>query len=162
MTKAEIQRKLQKGTGLKMTFNSLSGHSNKLNVVRYVIKTQTNGVYLNEDKNAVKGSFLEFPKSSLIEVTNKGFKTFEAGFRDLNEEEKRILENQPKDEKQDEIDLMTDGSQMFYRRKAYFKECDFEYLFSCSKTIKGLYFMNGRIRDDKIKGDLSLEYEFIN
>ena len=41
-------------------------------------------------------------------------------------------------------------------------ECGFEYLGSCSKAIKGLYFMNGKIRDDKIKGDLDLEYEFVN
>ena len=161
MTKAEIRKKLQKGTSLKMIFNSM-GHTNKLNIVRFVVNTQGNGVYLNEDKDAAKGSFLEFPKSSLIESTDKGFKTFKPGFRDLNEEELKILENQPKDEEQQKIDIMTDGSQMFYRRKRYFKECGFEYLGSCSKTIKGLYFMNGRIRDDKIKGDLDLEYIFVD
>lgn len=160
MTQAELKRKLQVGTPLKMVYTSW-GNDNKLNVIRYVVKIQGNGVYLNEDKEATKGSFLEFGKASLFEETEKGFKLFKPGFRDLNKEEKEILKNQPIDEEQEKIDIMTDGSQMFYRRQAYFKKCGFEYLGSCSKSIKGLYFTNGRIRDESIKGNLSIEYKLI-
>ena len=159
---SDLKRKLVKGCALKMTYNSLKSKNPLLNKVRYVVKTQSNGVTLNEDINAIKGSFLEFPKNSLLEVTDKGFKVFECGERDLTEEEKRIMENQPKDEEQDRIDLMTDMNTMFYRRKAYFNESGYFYLFGTEK-IKGKSFnFNKRnIRDDEIKGELSLEYEFI-
>lgn len=161
MTIAELKRKLQVGTALKMTFNSI-GHTSKLNIIRFIVKVQGNGVYLNEDKEETKGSFLEFPKSSLMELSQTGFKTFRAGFRDFTEEETKIIKNEPKDEEQQKIDLMTDGSQMFYRRKRYYKECGFEYLSSQSKPIKGLYRMNEKIRDEGLKGDLDLEYEFVD
>ena len=82
MTQTELKRKLQIGIPLKMVYTSW-GNTNKLNVVRYVVKLQGNGVYLNEDKESKKGSFLEFGKASLFEETLKGFKLFKAGLRDL-------------------------------------------------------------------------------
>lgn len=158
---SDLKRKLIKGCALKMVYNSLKGKNALLGKVRYVIKTQSNGIFLNEDLNAIKGSFLEYPKNSLLEVTDKGFKVFECGERDLNDEEKRIMENQPKDDEQDRIDLMTDGNCMFWRRKAYFKESGCYYLFG-TETQKGKHynFNTKRIKDDDIKGELSLEYEF--
>jgi Icc-related predicted phosphoesterase len=165
-TLSALKRKLKIGQGLKLVKykDALVSNNNKLNVERFIIKTQGNGVYLNQDKTALKGSFLEFPKASLFESTEKGFKIFEAGLRDLNETEKEVLNNIPKDDKQAEIDILTDGSVMFYREKEYFKEKGFEYLFGGnSTTIRGLYFdtNNNKIRDDSLKGNVILEYEFI-
>lgn len=161
MNLAELKRKLIVGTALKMTFNRI-GKCNLIGKVRYIVKTQGNGIYLNEDKTATKGSFLEFPKASLFEATEKGFKVFEVGERDLTPEEQKIMENEPKDDKQDEIDIMTDGSMMFYRRKRYYKESGYFYLFGTEKQAgKSFDFNEHKVRDDSIKGELSLEYEFI-
>lgn len=164
MSLSELKRKLQKGTAIKMTFNSLSGHSAKLNKIRYVVKVSTTGVYLNENKDEIKGSFLEFPKSSLLEMNEKGFKIFITGKRDLTEEEQNILNNEPSRRKENEekckIDLLTDGSQMFYKDKYYHKEHDSLWKYGKVKGLRYDYNEN-KMFDDNIKGDLSLEYEFI-
>jgi hypothetical protein len=167
-TLADLRRKLKLGQGVKLVnAQGVKPDNPRLNLVRYVIKVQGNGVYLNSDKTATKGSFLELPKASLMEMDETGFKTFTAGLRELTPEEQEIIKNEPQDAKQEEIDLMTDGSQMFYRRKAYYTEKDALYLFSGnSKTLQGKYLIQGRkgesdkIRDDAIKGEMSLSYEF--
>ena len=165
ITLTDLKRKLQIGQGLILIgFKTpFEANNKRLNVVRYVVKIQTNGVHLNEDKTANKGSFLEFPKASLLDITEKGFKIFTAGLRDLTPEEKEIKANEPKDEEQEKNDLMTDGSTMFYRRMRYYKEKDAEYLQGHSKVIRGLHFdyNTNKIRDYSIKGELSLEYEFV-
>ena len=160
MTIAELKRKLQIGTPLKMVY-TIWGNTAKIGVVRYVVKTQGNGIYLSENKEDTKGSFLEFPKASLFEMTEKGFKFFKLGFRDLTEEERQILNNQPEDEEQLERDLLTDTNIMYYRRKQYFKDVGYEYLsVANSKLIQGKKLMNGKVLDEAVKGDLSIEYEF--
>lgn len=169
-TLADLKRKLSIGQGLKLVDykDRLEGNNSKLNIVRYVVKTQGNGVYLNPDKEAKSGSFLEFPKASSVEFIDNGFNICFSGYRDLTEEEKNIIANEPKDEEQSRIDIMTDGSQMFWRCKRYYKEQNAEYLsFGNSKPIRGLYRTTDKenkdvIRDDSIKGEMSLSYEFVD
>lgn len=163
MNLSDLKRKLMIGTALKLIGFKIpfSVNNNNLNKIRYVVKIQSNGIYLNEDKTATKGSFLEYPKASLLEVTEKGFKIFEAGERDLTDEEKKIKENEPKDEEQNKIDMMTDTNTMFYRKKRYYMESGFFYLFGTEKQQGKRYCFNDKkIIDDNIKGELSLEYEF--
>lgn len=159
-TFADLKRKLQVGTSIKMIFSKIE-NSKKLNVVRYVVKTQGNGVYLNEDKNATKGSFLELPRASLINFEGNILEIYTPLKRPLNEEEQKIWDNQPQDEKQQELDLMTDTNIMFYRRKHYFKECGFGYLFYEKDASKRITFEAGKpfIWDRNLKGDLDLKYE---
>ena len=156
---SELKRKLIVGTPIKSIYNRL-GNKN-VGIQRYVIKTQGNGVYLSENKESKKGSFLEFPKASLIEFTENGFKIFESGVRDLTKEEQECIDNEPKDEEQENIDLMSDTNVMFYKRQLYYKNSKFPYLGSSTKAIRGKYFLVGerKIRDDNIKGELSIEYE---
>jgi len=158
---ADLKRKLIKGTALKMIYNSF-GKSNLIGVKRYVVKTNTKGVYLNLNPNEDKGSLLEYPRNSLLELTEKGFKIYEAGYRDLNEKEKTILEHIPKDEKQQEIDLISDTNVMYYRKKMYLEQSGYAYLIGAHEK-EGLYYdiNTNKIRDSNIKGDLDLEYEFI-
>ena len=165
-TLADLKRKLSIGTALKLiSFKGcLNVNSKNLNVVRYVVKTQGNGVYLNADKTQTKGSFFELPKSSLLEYHENLIKIFLPIERDLTPEEIKIIDNEPKDAEQDKIDIMTDGSQMFYRRKNYYKESGFYYLFGVSED-KGKYLTqkNGlkAIRDDSLKGELDRVYEIV-
>jgi hypothetical protein len=159
-TLADLKRELTKGKALKLVYTIWN--KNNIGKIRYIVKTQTTGFYLNEDKNATKGTYLEFPKSSLLEITDKGFKIFLAGKRDLNEQENEVLSNMPKDEEQSKIDIMTDTNVMYYREKTYLIQKGMLYL-KGNHAEKGLRFDSNtkKIIDDSIKGELSLEYEFI-
>jgi len=160
MSLADLKKKLIKGASLIMTYNEM-GRGSLIGLKRYVIKTNTTGIYLNENKEALKGSFLDYPKASLLEFTEKGFNIYEAGYRPLTETEQEILNNTPRDQEQEERDVMTDTSVMWYRKKAYLKEKGFLYLDGHTEE-KGLrYDYNTKmIRDEKIKGKLSLSYEW--
>ena len=129
-------------------------------LIRNITRIQSNGFYLSQDNG--KDSYLEFPKASLFEADEKGFKIFEAGLRELTEQEQAVKDNEPKDEKQEKIDMMSDGSTMFFRRKKYFSEKGFNYLFGNNKQEgKRLTFKEGNpiIQDESIKGKLILEYK---
>lgn len=161
-TLADLKRKLKVGTSIKLIYSRME-NSKRLNLLRYVIKTQTNGVYLNEDKNATKGSFLELPRASLINYNEKEgiLEVFCPITRELNEEEQEVWDKQPQDEEQSKIDLMTDTNTMFYRRKQYFKNCGFGYLFYEADNSKKITFYNGKplVIDKTEKGDLDLKYK---
>lgn len=170
-TLADLKRKLTIGQGLKLVGYrdmGIEGANARLNKVRYIVKVQTNGIYLNEDKTAIRGAWLDFPKASLLEISDKGFKMYCAGIRDLTEDEKKIIANEPRDPKQEEIDMLSDGSIMYYRRKAYYEESTSPYLMGIEK-IQGkrlTYKKNDKgervpqIEDESIKGELSLAYEW--
>jgi hypothetical protein len=170
-TLADLKRALVIGAAVKMTsYFGDSDRKNKLvGVVRYVVKVNTTGVYLAEDKTATKGSFLDWPKASLLEFDGKAFKIFQSGVRPLTDTEKRILDGKPVDAKQSEIDMMTDGSQMFYREKRYFSEVEkgkYMYLFGCHRLCGKLLTWNREtneqaIDDDDYKGVIGLEYELV-
>jgi len=159
-TLADLKRKIVKGASLIMTYNSF-GKSGLIGKKRYVVRLNTTGVYLNEDKEAVKGSFLEYPKASLLEFTDKGFNIYEAGYRPLTDTEQEILNNVPRDKEQEERDIMTDTNVMWYKKQAYFKDKGYSYLNGHTEE-KGLkYDYNTQmIRDNNLKGKLSLSYEW--
>lgn len=162
MTLAELKRKLDVGVNLTMVYhhwNESDRVHKLLNVTRPIVKKNTQGVWLELDG---KKSFLDFPShASLVEANDKGFSMYEAGYRPLTAEEQAIKDNEPKDDKQSELDMMTDGSTMFYRRRAYYKEHNAEYLQGLEQQ-RGLYFDFNRklVRDCKIKGLKLLEYAF--
>lgn len=87
------------------------------------------------------------------------------GFRDLNEEESKIMQEwqtitkTEKYQKQAEIDAYTDGSSTFWQQKAFFINKGYEYLMGCNQ-INGLKydFNTQKIRDKAIKGAISMQY----
>jgi hypothetical protein len=161
-TLADLKRKLQIGMRLTMIYNSV--RIKKLPLKREVINVQSNGIHFidpTKDRSTQKrGSFLDFPKASLLEINEKGFKIFESGRRDLTKEEKGVIANEPRDAKQDEIDIMSDGSTMYWRRKRYYIEKGFEYLFNGDKNKRIDSNDRTKVIDSNVKGELSLEYIF--
>lgn len=159
MTLSDLKRHLSKGVAVqRLPVLPL------MHVIKYVVKVQTNGVYLNADKNATTGSWLDFPKASLLDVNEHGFTIYTAGRRPLNDAEKSIIANEPKDKKQSKIDLVSDGNVMFYRLKNYYEEADALYLFSgCGHKTGSLRYSHNDdvVYDDNIKGDVVLEYVFV-
>lgn len=157
-TLAELKRHLQVGVELTCVFASNSQRF--VGKQRKIIKTQGNGIYLEIGDGDNRGSFLEFPKASLIEVNRNGFKIFWSGKRELTEKEKSVLANRPRDPKQEEIDMLTDTNVMFWRNKQYLKEQGFDYLFVGAKG-KRLDRNDMKVIDPAIKGDLALKYKFV-
>lgn len=164
-TLADLKRDLCLGKSIKMTFTSFTfgdKPSPILNKVRYVVKAQSNCICLNEDKNATKGSWLQFPKASLLEYDGNIIKIFRPALRSFTPEEQKIIDNEPKDDKQDEIDMLSDGNTMFRRKKRYYKESGHFYLFGTEKE-QGKRLTHAdkmpMIEDDSIKGELDLAYE---
>lgn len=169
-TMSDLKRKLIIGAPIKMV--NYFGQTEletaderakaKLGKVRYVVKVQTNGVYFSQNKEDKTGSYWEFPAASLIEVSDSGFKVYGVGERELNEKEKSIMANAPKDEQQDYVDAISDGSTMYWRRKRYYEDAGFGYLYN-SSWQKGLYYNSNKniVLDKSIKGNLELEYQFV-
>lgn len=170
-TLADLKRDLTIGSSLTLVSRYGQTEGKNIGVERFVVKKNTVGLYLNIDKTATKGSFLDWPKASLLEYTNGTITIYASGFRPLTEKEKQIIKDQPQDKKQDEIDILTDGSTMFYRRKAYFLRSGKEYLFGCKtqagkrlkhgsrKTVEDGSFEDWAIDDDNFKGEIGLVYK---
>ena len=148
-TLADLKRDLSVGASLTLISRYGKKEGKNIGVKRYVVKKNTVGVCLNTDKDAKRGSYLYWPKASLLEYDGETVKIFQSGLRPLTDEEKQILANQPKDEEQS--------------RK--------EYLFSC-KTQAGKRLKAGTrqtadegsfsdwfIDDDAHKGEIGLVYK---
>lgn len=146
-----------------MTFNAIKDSetiNSRLNKPRKILRTQTNGIYL-EVANTGKGSFLELPCASLTEYDGNTIKIYKYGTRELTEQEKAILANEPSNRKENaelaERDALTDGSQTYYMDKAYYKEHDAEWRWDWSKGLR--YDTNDiKMCDKKVKGELNLQY----
>lgn len=158
-TLAELKRKLQ--PEVKLILIERFGKKIENPQPRSVIKVQGNAIVIEKVPGAKNGSWLYWPPGSLIEITDRGFKIFEAGDRDLTPEEKAIRENEPRDPKQEEIDALSDGSIMFWRQKRYYKEKNALHLFG-TETVRGMRYNynTGKVRDNRVKGKVSLEYLF--
>lgn len=162
-TFAQLKRDLMVDKTLTMTFNSLSESSetikSRLNKPRKIIKTQSNGIYLEVESG--KGSFLELPCASLTEYDGNTIKVFKCGKRDLTEKEAKLLANEPSNRKENaelaRIDAINDGSRTYWMDKRYYAENDAEWRWNWSKGLR-LDINDRKMWDKKIKGDLDLEY----
>lgn len=166
-TLADLKRDLQVGTAVEMVnFHNGQDIPEKLQGIRYVVKVKSNGVEFSKDKNAIKGSFLHYPKATLCEYDGENLRIYESGTRELTAWEKSIRDNVPSDRPENkeavEWEARTDGSGFYWKDKAYYKENKAEYL-AGYETVRGLrYNYNDKnIIDDNIKGELSLVYKII-
>jgi len=161
-TLADLKRDLKIGDSITLVESPLRPDHKFLNIKRYVVKKQGNGVYLNPDKNATKGSFLEFKNAKLTEYDGKTIKTFLVGSRNLTEQELRVFNNKPskRAENQEllEQDMLTDMNTTYYMDKKYLRENNMEYLMSSTGLTKRLDHNNMTIIDEQVKGGLELSY----
>ena len=161
-TLADLKRDLKIGSSLTLTQSEVWTHK-FLNISRYVTKTQWNGVYLNTDKNGKGGSFLELPKASLVEYDNDTIKVYYSWYRECTNEENSIRDNAPsrlpENKERAIMEAMTDGSGLYYLDKSYFAKSNAPWM-SWHDTIRGQHYDYNRkmVRDDNIKGILSLSY----
>lgn len=161
-TLADLKRDLKIGDSLTLVEAPTMPEHRFLNVKRYIVKKQGNGVYLNTDKTALKGSFLEFTNAKLTDYDGDTIKTYTAGERPLTEEEKRVFDNKPSKRPENkgriEMELMTDTNGSYWLDKAYLKEMNMPYLMSSTGQTKRLNYNDMTITDEQLKGDLELSY----
>lgn len=174
-TLAELRRRLTPGTVIYLTYRSFDRKSEELPLKREVVKVMTTQiVVINPDlptaeqlRKSGKGSFLEFPVSTLMDITDTGFSIYNKGHREMTEEEKRVYDNKPRDPRQEEIDAISDGSTMFFREKSYFYNAGMPHLlgYETGKPEKLDYNEKDAsgyplIWSNKVKGQKALEYKF--
>lgn len=158
-TLADLKRELTKGKRLRLIYRykPLSEP-----IPKEVSGTQGNGVsFIDPNADVRKPSFLEFPKASLLEVTPNGFRIYGKGLRDLTPDEAAIRQGEPRDKEQEECDLMGDSNVMYHAVRGYYTRRNAEYL-QGHMTQRGMRYdyNTGKVFDDKVKGELALEYVF--
>lgn len=161
-TFADLKRDLQVGDKITLVEAPTMPNHRFLNIPRFVVRKQTNGVYLGLNKNEKTGSWLEFKNAKLTEYDGKTLKIYRAGNRPLTEEERHVYDNRPskrpENRLQMERDLLSGSSVMFWRDKAYFKNKKMDYLHYGSNNRYIFHSHNMTIEDAQIKGQLELSY----
>jgi hypothetical protein len=161
-TLADLKRDLVIGSSITLVEAPDMPDHKFLNIKRYVVKKQGNGVYLNADKNAVSGSFLEFKNAKLTEYDGNTIKIFLPGSRPMTEQEKVVFDNKPsrrpENAKRAEQEMLSDGNGLFWLDRAYLKENGMEYLISGAGLTKHFHYNDQTITDEQLKGKLELSY----
>jgi hypothetical protein len=148
-------KKVQIGDKLRLIYR----FGKLLDEIKEIGKVQTNAIAFKKGDGL---SYLELPPASLLEFTEKGFKIYGIGTRDLTPKEKEVYDNRPIDPKQAEIDAYSDGNTMFYREKSYYQEKGMMHLTCYNKGKHMVWDENNipKIKDPAVKGELNLEYIF--
>jgi hypothetical protein len=159
---ASMKRDLQIGDTLTLVESPKMPNNTRLNVKRYIVGKQTNGLYLSADKNASKGSFLDFPNAKLVEYDGEEIRVYDPGTRPLTDQENRVWKNRPsqrpENKQQLEFDILSDTNILFWKDKQYFRNADMGYL-HYEKSSR-FNFNSGKmtITDKQLKGELVLRY----
>lgn len=128
---------------------------------RKIIGSNSVGIFLETSEG--KKSELDLKTASLVEYGENLLTIYEAGERELDESEKALLgrwEAITKTDdyiKQSELDMLTDGSTTYYKKKSFFDN---------AKYMLGYDFHEGKkfnhntskMIDRKIKGRMILQY----
>jgi hypothetical protein len=139
-----------------------------MNNYRKIDKVKTNEI-------VIEGSYFTIPRASLMEYNGTILTTYSPGYRPLNDEEKRVMEeyrkmtSQEEYQRQSHYDMISDGSTTFYQEKRFFQEKGMEYLQGIEKNgrkrVTYYYTQNDNIiesdfiYDPDIKGQKIFQYE---
>lgn len=127
------------------------------------IRSNSTGIYIRN--NLGKESMLAIKSAKLVEYDGEKLTLYGAGLRDLTEQERRIMDEWHKiSEKKEfrervEYDALTDGSSTYWQEKYFFEKHDALYLMGQEQRGCMYDYNTGKIRDNKVKGDIELRYE---
>lgn len=137
--------------------------------VRKVGKVNTVGCQLISSSG--RESYLEIPRSSLVDYSDDELIIYTPGYREPTEEEEEVMNEWSKIADSDDykerakIDLLTDGSSTYYQEKKFFTDKNMLYLMMKDKNGKGIEFAkrnNGDkewLADPAVKGEKILVYK---
>lgn len=118
---------------------------------------RTNSIALFFQNCDGKESELRFRSANLVEYDGNTLTVYEAGIRDLTEEEKAVLAEWKRIE--DEYTAKNPWSDTYWKRKDYFANCSCPWL-AGHDTIRGKrYQYDGKVRDNAVKGTVILKYD---
>lgn len=136
----------------------------KLRGWRRIQSSNSKAVFFLRDDG--KLSELRVEKSSLVEYDGDYLTTYRAGYRDLNDKEKKVMDGwksysgTPDFKERAKVDVYTDGSSTYWSKVAYFKKSGMEYLMGLEKQGGLKYDLRtGKVQDDSIKGEVDMKYE---
>ena len=130
-------------------------------ILRGIRKVEgANSVALLLRNNEGNTSELRIKYATLIEYDGENLTVYDAGHRDLTVEEKNILAEWERIEK--EYLEKNPFAEIFWKRRDYFSKCSCPWLDGSEmKRGKKLEYVNGRpmVRDNAIKGEAVLKYK---
>jgi PAS domain-containing protein len=164
-TLAELKREAKTGQyQAKMIYRYGEDIPEKLSGWRQIIDSNSVAIFLLNNEG--KKSELNIKAASLIDYDGEHLTIYNAGERELNEEEKAIMEEwnkiaaTPEYQTQAQNDAYTDGSTTFYQKKYFFTGRGFTYLLGYDEQGGKKYNHNTKkVRCNNIKGDKIMQYE---
>lgn len=158
-TLAQLKRDLAVGTKVTQIAKGEDITDKNLNVERWVVKKQGDGVCLNTDKEATDGSWLYFPYASQVDYEDNIVSFYDIGMRKLTKEELNFIANAPskRPENAEKVlaDAFSDGSMMYWQDKAYYEQANKKYLWALHTDKDGDYI----VEDKKARGAFAFTYK---
>ena len=160
-TLAELKRDAKSGNlfAEMIEFHGSKEIPERIRGKRKIVDANSVGIsFLNADG---KKSELRIEAASLVEYNNENIIVYEAGLRDLTVDEQTMFDKWElkRDRKQEEIDMLSDGSTSYWSERLFFRDVGYEYLLGCEKSQGKKYdFNTKKVYDNKIRGNVSLKY----
>ena len=166
-TLADLKRDAKSGTlEGRIDFHSMwqDGLPERLQGWRRLVDSNSVAIFFQNADG--KKSELRLEKSSLVEYDENSLTVYFAGYRDLNDAERRVMDgwrritSTPEFKERGRVDALTDGSSTYYEKVAYFRKAGMEYLMGLERQ-RGLKYDNYlmKVQDDSIKGEVGMRYE---
>jgi hypothetical protein len=161
-TIAELKRIANTGNyQAKMMYRYGEDIPERLQGWRKIVGSNTVAIFLLTSDN--KKSELDIKRASLVEYTGSLLNICEAGERELNDSERKLMDDWETVVKtkeyqlQLERDLLTDGSSSFWEKKSFFK--GHEYMLGHEFVLGKKYNRNTKkMIDMSVKGKLLIQY----
>ena len=166
-TLADLKRDAKSGTlEGRFTFHSMwqDGLPERLQGWRRLVDSNSVAIFFQNADG--KKSELRLEKSTLVEYDGNSLTVYFAGYRDLNDAERRVMDgwhritSTPEFKERGRVDALTDSSSTYYEKVAYFRKAGMEYLMGLERQC-GLKYDNYlmKVQDDSIKGEVGMRYE---
>lgn len=165
-TIAQLKRDAKSGEykGRMIIRNGNYNIPERLNGWRKIVDSNTKSIFFLNNEG--KKSELQLPKATLVEYTDNLLTIYNPGERELNENEKQVMNEwekvtQTKEYKEKSLaDIHTDSDMTFWKKIGFFRERDMIYL-TGTETVRGMKYnaYNGKVIDDNIRGNICMQYE---
>ena len=163
-TLTQLKKDLQIGDKIALVEAPTMPNHRSLNIERYIVKKQGNGVYLSQQKNDKKGSFLEFANAKLTEYEEDEIRVYNPNTRPLTKEEQKAWDSRPSTRKENEesikMDMLSDTNIMFWKNREYFGKVGMTHFNSPTSRLI-FHSHNMTVTDKQLKGELVLRYKII-
>ena len=155
-TLAELKREVNKGNlYFEMVYRYGEEIPERCKGIRRGVRANSVAIYIETQDG--KQSELRIPYASLMEYDGNRLVIYQAGQRDLTEQEQAVLNSLKTAES--EYYKANPYGDYFWQKQAYFKSHKEFYHLAGWESHNGKYYRNGKVTDSAIKGKKILEYK---